>query len=57
LQVAKINKFTQGQTRSLEARLNKLQEQAAVATTRTEKQELLAVRLCCTASPQAGCWT
>jgi hypothetical protein len=46
LQVHKINKFTQSQTRSLEARLQKLQEQAAAATSQPEKDRLLAVRRC-----------
>jgi SPX domain protein involved in polyphosphate accumulation len=40
--VHKINKFTQSQTRSLEARLQKLQEQAAAATSQPEKDRLLA---------------
>lgn len=40
----KINKFCQGQTRSLEQRLQKLQERAAVAEGQREKEALLRVR-------------
>lgn len=43
-QVHKINKFCQGQTRSLEQRLQKLQERAAVAEGGREKEALLRVR-------------
>lgn len=40
----KINKFCQGQTRSLEQRLQKLQERAAEAEGSREKEALLRVR-------------
>ena len=42
-EVHKINKFTLAQTRSLEQRLTRLQERAAVADTAREKQGLLQV--------------
>jgi len=54
VQVHKINKFCQAQTRSLEQRLNKLQDSAAIADTQREKDALLAVRGQCAAAAAAA---
>lgn len=43
-QVHKINRFTQAQTASLQQRLSKLQERAALCETDREKSATLAVR-------------